>query len=158
MNYKIWIFGFTDVLDKDQAQILSDRVRKYLAGWNAHGALIESSFELVRNQFLYVLVSEDSEKPSGCSLDAFHGAISDIAESLSLNLFDENDIVYQDSNRFVSCSRSEFKVRAREKTVSLDTLVADFSVRSLKENEVPSGMFLKPASKSWHGKVFFDLN
>lgn len=166
MSFKIWTFGFEQKIENSQAALMSEMLQAYLDTWNTHGALLVSSFQFVRNQFLIVSVPDDSEQPSGCSLDAMHGEVTKISSTLGLKLFDENNIIYYSGDAFVSANRPDFRRLVREENLPPETLVADFSIRSVdssmrrdSHNDFEGVDFesvvIKAAHVSWHGKVFW---
>lgn len=154
MSNKIWVFGFRSVLNSEELDSISESLNTFLQSWNAHGALISSSFGFFKNQFLYISVYKESEEPSGCSIDSLFLKVSEIAKLFSLELFSEDEIIFFNGDFFISISREDFKVKVSEGSVSSETLVADLSIREVSSNDNLDDLVIKPAKNSWHKTAF----
>jgi hypothetical protein len=152
LESSIWIFGYSEPIDGVQRKKLELGMDEFITQWNAHGAIIASSYSLIENQFLVIKVPMDAEKPSGCSLDSLYTKVSDLSSYIGVTLFDENDIVYFEDDKFKSCTRDQFKNKLKDGILTKESLVADLSIRKI--SEINPDTFIKKVSDSWHAKVF----
>lgn len=89
---RVWVYqadhGFSDA----EEQAIRDRMTRFCEGWNTHGNLMPTSFELVENQILILAVDESKLGASGCSIDSSVRTLRELEDLLRTNLTDQGKI------------------------------------------------------------------
>jgi hypothetical protein len=150
---RLWVFPASRRLSPDEASRLLADTDAFLDSWAAHGAPLRSARELREDQFLLVGVDDDTEAPSGCSIDALVGRLRDLGRGFGVTLVEHSAVWYRGEGRVHVASRATFRDLAGAGKVAPDTPVFDTTLTRLSDLRVRG--LERPARDSWHGPVFF---
>jgi len=151
---RLWVFPASRDLGDTEVEALLSAVDEFLTQWSAHGAPLRSGRKLVERRFLLVGVDVDAEAPSGCSIDALVNRLRALGSELGLTLIDHGPVWFRTPGGGVRCvPRGEFRSLAEGGSVQPEGLVFDTSLSAIGEER--SGGLERPATRTWHGKVFF---
>jgi hypothetical protein len=150
---RLWVFPLTrDLTDEERSSVLAV-VDDFLEQWAAHGQPLRSGRELTDGRFLLVGVDVDAEAPSGCSIDALVNRLRALGDDLGVRFIDHAPIWYRGADGVRMVSRAEFRALVDEGVATPDTRVFDTSLTRMAH--VRGGALERPASHSWHGRVYF---
>lgn len=150
---RLWVFPASRRLSPDEASRLVQDTDAFLDSWAAHGAPLRSGRELRDDQFLLVGVDDDTEAPSGCSIDALVGRLRDLGRGFGVTLVEHSAVWYREAGSVHVASRAVFRDLAGAGQVDPDTPVFDTTLTRL--SDLRAGGLERPARDSWHGRVFF---
>jgi hypothetical protein len=143
---RIWVFGISPALDDAQSAEVLATIDPFLDGWAAHNVPITSARTIVDGSFLVVAVDKRSET-SGCSIDRMFGLLRQLETRFGVQILDANRVFVRHSDGHVDAvTRTEFRERADQHTLVFDTLAE-------RLGDVRSGVWEKPAEKSWHRQL-----
>lgn len=87
----LWVFAFLAPVPEATADVLAQRLKALLAGWQAHGTPVSSRVALRYGHFLFI---EATSGTSGCSIDWLHHALEALFAELGLTVADHSTIFY----------------------------------------------------------------
>lgn len=147
---RVWVYQSNKALTDDEVKSIQAEGEKFLTDWNAHGAALRASFEVLYNRFVVIGVDEKQALASGCSIDKSVHFIKGLEQKFNLNFFDRMQVAYKNNKQILACSLSDFEKLAEQKIVNEDTIVFNNMVSSKssfeKEWEVP-------LKNSWQNRV-----
>ena len=104
--------------------------------------------KIEKNQFIVICVDEEKEAASGCSIDALGTVMRALDSEFELGLFDRMKACFIENGETKTMKLQDFRKGLKEKTISTDIEVFDFSkntyVAFLSD-------FLLPLNRSWAG-------
>ncbi len=146
---RAWIFASPSPLEPSTRSLIDESVGQFVSGWESHGTPVPAASRLLHDQFLLVAV-DDSQHPSGCSVDKLFRLVSDLSRRTGGNLLDPQRIWFRDARGEIrSATRPEFRSMAASGEVGPDTPVFDLTVERLAEVD----RFERPAAESWHREL-----
>lgn len=149
-DYRVIIFPASRPFSPKESKIITEKLYDFLATWAAHGKPLSSSFKIERNQFIVICVDEEKEAASGCSIDALGAIMRELDSEFELGLFDRMKASFIENGETKTMKLQEFRKGLKEKTISTDIEVFDFSkntyVAFLSD-------FLLPLNRSWAGSI-----
>lgn len=152
-NARVWIYQCQRHLSREEVSSIKRQALGFLQKWSAHGAKLNSDFEIFHNQFLVFFVDEKQAKAGGCSIDKSVRLIKSLENEFGISLLDRNLIAYRDKNEIATCAREEFAAKVRSGALDYRTIVFNNLVATKKEFE--SGWEV-PLSLSWHKELVED--
>ncbi|HET9949815.1 MAG TPA: hypothetical protein VFQ22_12905 [Longimicrobiales bacterium] len=150
---RAWVFPASRTLEEREAEGLLEAVDAFLDSWAAHGVPLVSARELVERRFLLVGVDVDAEAPSGCSIDALVNRLRAYGAEIGASLIDHAGVLYRAGGEIRQVARPEFRALAEAGEVGPDTRVFDTTLTTV--GQIREGALERPASETWHGRVFF---
>jgi hypothetical protein len=149
-----WIYVSDAPLDADMHAALLERVESFLAEWSSHDRPVRGDAAILHDRFLVLAATLDGPGDvSGCGIDASVHAIEDAAADLGVTWAPSLHVAFRaDDGSVQTVSRSAFRARAEDGTVTTETIVFDPSVTTLAA--VRNGDFEQPAGASWHARAF----
>ena len=149
-DYRVIIYPASRPFTAKESKIIAEQLYDFLSGWAAHGKPLSSSFKIENNQFIIICVDEEKEAASGCSIDALGKIMKDLDTEFNLGLFDRMKASFIENGETKTMKLQEFRKGLKEKTISTDIEVFDFSkntyVAFLSD-------FLLPLNRSWAGSI-----
>ena len=146
---RMWCFAASRAPGGSETAHLLDSMQAFVEEWTAHSRDLKAGMKWRDHRFLIIAVDESHASASGCSIDALTRQLQDLESRLDVGLLDSASVWYRDATgRIRSCSRDEFRARARRGDVDANTGVFDLTVTRL--GDYRNGAFEKPASESWH--------
>lgn len=149
-DYRVIIYPASRPFTAKESKIIAEKLYDFLSGWAAHGKPLSSSFKIENNQFIIICVDEEKEAASGCSIDALGKIMKDLDTEFNLGLFDRMKASFIENGETKTMKLQDFRKGLKEKTISTDIEVFDFSkntyVAFLSD-------FLLPLNRSWAGSI-----
>jgi hypothetical protein len=148
---RIWIYQSNRKFTNEEIIEIENDLSQFLSSWSAHGASLESSFQLKYNRFIIIAVNQDVQSATGCSIDASVSFIQSLEQKYEVDLLDKMNVAFKQGEFITYKTLLEFKKLAKEKAVSENTIVFNNLVNSIEEwNE----NWEIPANESWHSRFF----
>lgn len=146
---RIWIYQANRSFAEQEIEDITSKLKVFIENWTAHGAGLQSGFEIKYKRFIIIGLNQDLNKASGCSIDASVHFIQQLEKDYNVDLMDKMNVSYKQGEFIAYKSLIDFRKMAKQKAVSKNTIVFNNLVNNIaeyKENwEVP-------ASESWHSR------
>lgn len=151
-DYKVIIYPASRKMKAKEVKEITEKLFDFLPRWNAHGKPLSSSFKIDFSQFIIITVDEENVQVSGCSVDALNALMKDIDKEYNLGLFDRMKACYLENNEVKTLNLNDFRLAIKNKEVSSEIEVFDFSKDSYV-NYLSD--FKLPLRRSWAG-IYWD--
>ncbi len=147
-DYKVLIYPASRPFTAKESKAIVEKLYDFLGTWAAHGNPLSSSFKIEKNQFIIIVVDEEKEMASGCSIDALNGIMRELDSEFQLGLFDRMKASYLENGEVKTMKLHDFRQAVKNNEISKDIEVFDFS-----KNTYISFLsdFLLPLQRSWAG-------
>ena len=146
-NSRVWIYQANRSFTEDEIQEISQKLDTFLEKWTAHGANLKASYDFKYKRFITIALDQEVNAASGCSIDASVQFIQKLEKEYDVDLLDKMNVSYKQGEFIAYKSLNDFRKMAKDKAVSLNTIVFNNLVNNkaeyLSDWEVP-------ASESWH--------
>jgi len=143
---RIWIYQSNRLLtDQEQEEINTD-LKTFLEQWTAHGKDLKAGFELKYKRFIIIGLDAQTQA-SGCSIDASVHFIQELEKKYEIDLLDRMNVSFKQGDFIAYKTLKDFKVMAKNKSVSKNTVVFNNLVATKAEY---LDHWEVPASESWH--------
>jgi hypothetical protein len=143
---RIWIYQSNRSLtDQEQEEINTD-LKTFLEQWTAHGKDLKAGFELKYKRFIIIGLDAQTQA-SGCSIDASVHFIQELEKKYEIDLLDRMNVSFKQGDFIAYKTLKDFKVMAKNKSVSKNTVVFNNLVATKAEY---LDHWEVPASESWH--------
>ena len=124
---------------------------RFCEGWNTHGNLMPTSFELLENQILILAVDESNLGASGCSIDSSVRILRELEVHLQINLTDQGKISLKKSTGELKVIPAlGVKSRVNSGEIELENEVINPMIRTKADLK----NFWQPVRNSWLNKYF----
>jgi hypothetical protein len=148
---RIWVYQADQPITAAAEQVLRDRLTRFCEGWNTHGNLMPTSFELIANQILILAVDESNLGASGCSIDSSVRTLRELENQLQINLTDQGKIsLKQPSGQLKVIPALGVKTRVASGEIDFEAEVINPAVRT-KADLIN---FWQPVRNSWLNRYF----
>ena len=141
---RIWIYQSDRILSDKEVTFIQQKLLTFCNEWKAHQAHLKSSYKVFHARFIILLVDEQQQNASGCSIDSSVKVIKEIEAEFGIDLFNRTQIACEQKGEIVTLSIAEFK-----KIVQADTVVFNNLVTTKAEFEEN---WKTLAGSSWHAK------
>ncbi len=147
-DYRVIIYPASRPFTAKESKTISEKLFDFLATWAAHGKPLSSSFKIEKNQFIVVVVDEEKEAASGCSIDSLTGVMRKLDEEFNLGFFDRMKASYVENDEIKTVKLTDFRTGLKSGEIPHNIEVFDFS-KSTYVNFLSD--FLLPLKRSWAG-------
>jgi hypothetical protein len=148
---RVWIYQADHKLSSVEEQLVRERMKSFCEGWNSHGILMPTSFELLESQILILAVDESKLGASGCSIDSSVRTLRELESKLNINLTDQGKITLKRPTgemKVISGLGVKSKVTSGE--IDLETEVINPLIRVKADLQ----NLWQPVRNSWLNKYF----
>jgi hypothetical protein len=146
---RIWIYQSNRKLSEEEVAIIEPKIIDFLTQWTAHGKDLEAGYEIKYNRFIVLGLNQENASASGCSIDASVYFIQSLEKEFDIDLMDKMNVTYYNGDFIAHKSLTDFKIMAKAKSVSKNTVVFNNLVNTkidyIENWEVP-------AKDSWHNR------
>lgn len=146
---RIWIYQANRSLTPEEVSLLHERLSSFLGQWAAHGQPLKAGYEIRYNRFIIIGVDSSFNQASGCSIDASVHFVQELERDLGIDLMDKMNVSYRQGDFIAYKPLSDFRKMAKEKAVSLNTIVFNNLVNNKEEY---LNYWEVPARDSWHAR------
>ena len=146
-NSRVWIYQADRAFTSEDLEFITIKAEDFINQWTRHGDDLKGSFTIKYNQFLVLAVDESFNNVSGCSIDSSVRFIQALEKELQLDLMNKMNIIFKDNGRINLVKLADFQRFAKEKKVTLETVVFNNMVQTKEALETNWEV---PAKESWH--------
>ncbi|MBS7334048.1 MAG: ABC transporter ATPase [Weeksellaceae bacterium] len=111
---KIWIFQANRKFSSEEKDIITAKLKKFIADWNAHGAALLADFDLPYDQFIVVGVDEKQASASGCSIDKLTKIIRELDSEYNFEFLNRMLIAFEENENIKIEKLPTFKSKVKE--------------------------------------------
>lgn len=148
---RIWVYQAERAFSSTEKKLISETLKKFCEGWNTHGNLMPTSFQLLEDQFIVLGVDESSLGASGCSIDSSVRTLRELETILTVNLTDQGKVSFRNNEGHIKVySALGIKSRVLSGEIDRETLVLNPLVKVKKDLE---NVWIS-ANESWLNKYF----
>ena len=141
---RVWIYQSDRVLTEQELVFVKQRLLEFCNNWKAHQVHLKSSYQVLHNRFIILLVDEQQVNASGCSIDASVALLKSLEKDYNIDLFDRTVVAYEEEQNIFTMPLLSFKKLVKADTIVFNNLVTD---KSGLEND-----WRVAAKDSWHAK------
>ena len=151
LESRIWIYQSNRKLSDDEIAEIEPALQSFLQNWSAHGAALESSYQIKYDRFIIIAVNQEVQATTGCSIDSSVEFIQSLEKKYNIDLLDKMNVTFKNGEHIAHKTLIDFKKMAKDKAVTENTIVFNNLVNTIEEfNE----NWEIPAGESWHGRFF----
>lgn len=148
---RVWIYPANRKFSSEESANITALCEEFLTQWTAHGKHLKASFALPYDQFIVIALDEQEQHATGCSIDASVHFIQTLEQKLDIVLLDKMNVTFKQGEYVSYKELKDFKVMAKNKAVSRNTIVFNNLVNTKADFE---NHWEIPASESWHQRFF----
>lgn len=147
---KIWIYQSDRFFTTEEAAFAEKKLADFVQNWKSHGQPVKAAGNILHNLFI-VLAADESESPSGCSIDSSVHFLKELEQELNINLFNRSALALFTDGNISFVSLNKIKEAISQGTITKETLFFDNLVKNLSSfrNE-----WLVPFKSSWTARYF----
>lgn len=146
-NSRVWIYQSEREFNQKEIEIISAKAEEFINSWTRHGDNLKGSFTIKYNQFFVLAVDENFNTVSGCSIDSSVRFVQQLEKELQLDLMNKMNITFKDNETINLVKLSDFQQFAKDKKISLETIVFNNMVNTKEDFE---NNWEIPVKQSWH--------
>jgi len=143
---RIWVYQSNRTLNGNERDMVESELKAFCSQWQAHGAPLTSSFQLLYDQFLILSVDESSVGASGCSIDGSVHLLKMLGQKLGLDFFDRTVASFLSDDKVERYSLSHLKELFANGTLKSSDIAFNTMVAT-KDEFLRS--WTKPVSEMW---------
>ena len=148
---RIWVYQSERAFSSFEIELINAKLQQFCEGWNTHGNLMPTSFQILEDQLIILGVDESSLGASGCSIDSSVRTLRELEKQLEINLTDQGKVSLKKSEGHVSVFPAlGIKSKVLSGEIERDTLVLNPMVKVKKDLE---NVWIS-ANESWLNKYF----
>lgn len=148
---RVWVYQADQRLSEAEEKIVRERMQGFCEGWNTHGNLMPTSFELLENQILILAVDESNLGASGCSIDSSVRTLRELENEININLTDQGKIgLKRIAGEMKVIPALGVKSRVNSGEIDLETEVINPMIRIKADLQ----NLWQPVRNSWLNKYF----
>lgn len=95
---RLWMYLSDRPFSNDEVSSITQELNKFVLSWSAHNKKLKSSGEILFNQMLVLVVDEDYENASGCSIDSSVRFVKDLGVKFKVDFFNRIFVLVFDGN------------------------------------------------------------
>ena len=148
---RVWVYQADHRFTETGEKLIRERMERFCEGWNTHGNLMPTSFEILENQILVLAVDESNLGASGCSIDSSVRTLRELENLLQINLTDQGKISLKKSSgelRVIPALGVKSRVTSGE--IDLETEVINPQIQTKADLK----NLWQPVRNSWLNKYF----
>jgi hypothetical protein len=143
---RIWIYQSDEAISQSQLSALRHDLDEFVASWSAHQQPLAAYGEILHDRFIILMVDEQFNAASGCSIDSSVSFIRAIEKKYGLNLFDRFTFSYENNGEVHTVPKARFAELYRSGEINESTMVFDNLIRTKVDLETS---WRKPLGQSW---------
>jgi hypothetical protein len=108
---RVWVYVGSRALTDQELKMAEQMLRAFCEQWSAHGQPLQTSFSIERNQIIIMMLDEDFQNPSGCSIDSSVGVLRKIEAEMGIDFLDRSKVPFLINNTMELVPLIELKAR-----------------------------------------------
>lgn len=146
-NSRVWIYQANRELKQNEMESIQQSLIDFLNSWQRHGDDLKASFLIKYNQFVCVVVDENFNNVSGCSIDASVKLFQQFEKDFNIDFTNKMNISFKVNNTINVVKLADFQKFVKENKINSNTLVFNNLVNTKTEFEQSWEV---KAKDSWH--------
>lgn len=147
---RVWVYQAERNLSDEESALVKSRLTAFCEGWNTHGNLMPTSFDIIDSQIILFAVDESNLGASGCSIDSSVRTLRELESQLGIDLTNQGKVSYKNQNKIKVSPALGIKSKVLSGEISIDTEVIN---PLIKEKSDLNQLWI-PAKSSWLNKFF----
>jgi hypothetical protein len=147
---RVWVYQAERNLSDEEAAQVKSRLTAFCEGWNTHGNLMPTSFDIIDSQIILFAVDESNLGASGCSIDSSVRTLRELESQLGIDLTNQGKVSYKNQNKIKVSPALGIKSKVLSGEISIHTEVIN---PLIKEKSDLNQLWI-PAKSSWLNKFF----
>ncbi len=143
---RVWVYQLDRTVSDQVALEVEKVIKGFCDQWQAHGAPLQTSYQLAHRQFLILAVDEKAGSPSGCSIDGSVRVLKELGAKHNIDFFDRTLAAFLLNNKVVLYPLMQLKELFASGTLSPSTITFNNLVET-KTAFLENWMI--PVGKSW---------
>ena len=148
---KVWIYQSDRIIVADEKERIKTALSGFLNNWDSHQSPLKCYGDIWYDVFIVIMVDEEINQASGCSIDKSVHFINDIEKEIGLSLMDRMVFAYKEKDKIKLVSRETFQRSIEEGTITDNTIVFNNLVTNKAEFETKWEV---PLKESWHKQLY----
>ena len=120
---RVWVYQSDREFSKNELEVVKSKVEAFLNNWQRHGDDLKASYKIVYNQFIVLLVDEEVNNVSGCSIDASVNLMKQLENDFNVDLTNKLNVSFKDGDNINIVKLSNFQAFAKEAKITSKTVV-----------------------------------
>ena len=146
---RVWIYQANRSFTEIEIEELKSRLEVFLENWTAHGGELQAGYNILYKRFIVIGLNQQSNKATGCSIDASVHFIQHLEKEYNVDLLDKMNVSYKQGEFIAYKTLTDFRKMAKDRAVSKNTIVFNNLVATKAEFDENWEV---PASESWHSR------
>jgi len=146
---KVWIYQANRSFSLDELVEIEKKIKDFLEQWTAHGSDLKAGYEIKYKRFIIIGLDQGVNAATGCSIDASVHFIQELEKLYGVDLIDRMNVSFKQGEFVAYKPLNDFKKMAKNKSVSLNTIVFNNLVTNIAEYRTNWEV---PAKDSWHNR------
>lgn len=146
---RVWIYVGSRALVDKEIKLAEQMLLAFCEQWNAHGQTLQTSFSIKWNQIIVMVLDEDFEDPSGCSIDSSITMLKNIEAETGVNFLDRSKVPFLINNAVELVPLTELKARFSSGQLN-PASTAIHTLAATRDEWEEHGVI--PVEKSWMAK------
>ncbi|HCZ36900.1 MAG TPA: hypothetical protein DHV26_13345 [Cytophagales bacterium] len=145
---RVWIYTGSRAFTEKETETITALLHAFCEQWVAHGHPLQSSFQILENQFVVLAVNEDFHNPSGCSIDSSVGVLRKIQETTGIDLLDRKRVPFLVNQKIELITLAHLKIQFQQGI--LQSSILTFNTLATTKHQLQNWKL--PAESSWLAK------
>jgi len=145
---RVWIYTGSKPFTEKETETITTLLNAFCEQWAAHGHPLQSSFQILENQFVVMAVNEDFHNPSGCSIDSSVGVMRKIHETTGIDLLDRKRVPFLINQKIELIPLAHLKIQFQQGMLQSSSLT--FNTLATTKHQLENWKL--PAESSWLAK------
>ncbi|MBX9850327.1 MAG: hypothetical protein K2X86_01055 [Cytophagaceae bacterium] len=130
---------------------LAAKIRDFIEHWDSHGTPVKASWTLNHDRFLIIAVDDQSNDPSGCSIDKSVKFLKEFEAETAISFLERSSLAVFEENQVKTYEIKDLKNTVQQGKITPKTLIFNNlapTLADLSEN------WCIPAEKTWLSRFF----
>lgn len=115
---RVWVYQMNREISASESEKMTEVMQNFCSQWQAHGAPLKTSFDIVYNHFLILAVDENAGGASGCSIDGSVRILKDLGVKMRLDFFSRTEVAFLINDKISLYPMSKLKELFGEGTLN----------------------------------------
>lgn len=147
---RVWVYQADRKLSPEEQDTILSKGKDFTAIWAAHGNDLMAGLYVFLGHFIIIVLDEQVEAASGCSIDKSMKFILDLQKELGINFTNRMITATWKDNSVQLFTYEEIKNALEKGSVLPSSMIFDNTITSLKDLK---SNWLKPLKETWLRKL-----
>lgn len=143
---RVWIYQADRKLTDDEIRFIIQKGNAFTSTWAAHGNALTAELLVIDYYFVVLILDEEQESASGCSIDKSMKFILDLQNELSISFTNRLISAFWVEGKIQLLTLTEVKNALKSGQMNARSLVFDPAVSNLNELKIN---WLKSLDRTW---------